>query len=98
MATLSKRDIQFLTCPTTKHVRQQNVSKRDFYPEFECSTSRQVILPLDGNAFPLTLLDLKYDDDLFTYTRRRFLVDEKEELSERSLRFNVNELARTDRS
>jgi hypothetical protein len=43
---------------------------------------------------PLTWVDLKYNDDLFNYTRRRFLVDEKDELSQRYVHFNVNELAR----
>ncbi|KAF2732731.1 phosphotransferase enzyme family protein [Polyplosphaeria fusca] len=38
--------------------------------------------------------DLKYSDDLFNYTRGRFVCDEGYEISQRRVRFNVNELAR----
>jgi hypothetical protein len=38
--------------------------------------------------------DLQYSDDLFNYTRGRFVCDEKYEMSQRLVRFNVNELAR----
>lgn len=38
--------------------------------------------------------DLKYSDDLFNYTRGRFVCDEEFEMSQRRVRFNVNELAR----
>jgi hypothetical protein len=38
--------------------------------------------------------DLKYSNDLFNYTRGRFLTNEKHELSQRHIHFNVNELAR----
>lgn len=38
--------------------------------------------------------DLKYGDDLFNYTRGRFVRDEEYEMSQRRVRFNVNELAR----
>ncbi|KAF2275182.1 uncharacterized protein EI97DRAFT_420759 [Westerdykella ornata] len=40
------------------------------------------------------LPDLKYNDDLFNYTRGRFISDEEFELSQRHIRFNVNELAK----
>ncbi|KAF2259616.1 APH-domain-containing protein [Lojkania enalia] len=40
------------------------------------------------------LPDLKYSDDLFNYTRGRFVCDEEYEMSQRQVRFNVNELAR----
>jgi hypothetical protein len=39
-------------------------------------------------------VDLKYSDDLFNYTRGRFVCDERYEMSQRQVRFNVNELAR----
>jgi hypothetical protein len=38
--------------------------------------------------------DLKYSDDLFNYTRARFICDEEYEMSQRQVVFNVNELAR----
>jgi hypothetical protein len=38
--------------------------------------------------------DLKYSDDIFNYTRGRFVCDETYEMSQRYVRFNVNELAR----
>lgn len=38
--------------------------------------------------------DLKYIDDLFNYTRGRFVCDEEHEMAQRQVRFNVNELAR----
>jgi len=38
--------------------------------------------------------DLKYSDDVFNYTRGRFICDEAYEMSQRHVRFNVNELAR----
>lgn len=45
--------------------------------------------------FPLlTHADLKYGDDLFNYTRGRFICNEKHEMSQRHVRFDVNELAR----
>ncbi|KAF1850920.1 APH-domain-containing protein [Cucurbitaria berberidis CBS 394.84] len=37
---------------------------------------------------------LSYSDDLFIYTRGRFVCDEKGEMLQRQVRFNVNELAR----
>jgi hypothetical protein len=37
---------------------------------------------------------LKYSDDIFTYTRGRFVCDEEYEMSQRKVLFNVNELAR----
>lgn len=37
--------------------------------------------------------DLKYSDDIFNYTRGRFVCDETYEMSQRYVRFNVNELA-----
>lgn len=42
----------------------------------------------------LNISDLKYGDDLFTYTRGRFVQNEKYEMSQRHVSFNVNELAR----
>lgn len=38
--------------------------------------------------------DLKYGDDVFNYTRGRFIRDEEYEMSQRRVHFNVNELAR----
>lgn len=38
--------------------------------------------------------DLKYSDDLFNYTRGRFVCNEEYEISQRQVLFNVNELAR----
>ncbi|TVY87186.1 Altered inheritance of mitochondria protein, mitochondrial [Lachnellula willkommii] len=38
--------------------------------------------------------DLKYSEDIFNYTRGRFVCDEAYEMSQRHVRFNVNELAR----
>ncbi|KAJ8104742.1 hypothetical protein OPT61_g10596 [Boeremia exigua] len=38
--------------------------------------------------------DLKYSEDLFNYTRGRFVCNEQYEMSQRHVRFNVNELAR----
>jgi hypothetical protein len=40
----------------------------------------------------LTILDLKRSDDLFNYTRGRFVCNEKYEMSQRRVHFNVNEL------
>lgn len=40
------------------------------------------------------LPDLRYRDDIFNYTRGRFVCDEAYEMSQRHVRFNVNELAR----
>jgi len=37
---------------------------------------------------------LKYSEDLFNYTRGRFVSNEEYEMSQRQVRFNVNELAR----
>ncbi|KAL2063111.1 hypothetical protein VTL71DRAFT_6183 [Oculimacula yallundae] len=45
-------------------------------------------------ASPALLPNLNYSDDIFNYTRGRFVSDEKYELSQRHVRFNVNELAR----
>jgi hypothetical protein len=42
----------------------------------------------------LTYPDLQYGDDLFNYTRGCFVRNEHDELSQRHIRFNVNELAR----
>jgi len=42
----------------------------------------------------LILSDLKYNDDLFNYTRGCFVCNEEYEMSQRHVRFNVNELAR----
>jgi hypothetical protein len=39
--------------------------------------------------------DLEYSDDLFNYTRGCFVCDEGYEMSQRQVRFNVNELARS---
>ena len=39
-------------------------------------------------------LDLIYNDDLFNFTRGRFVVDEAVEMTQRHVRFNVNGLAR----
>jgi hypothetical protein len=39
-------------------------------------------------------LDLQYSDNLFDFTRGRFVVDEAFEMSQRYVQFNVNELAR----
>jgi hypothetical protein len=41
----------------------------------------------------LTPSDLRYSDDLFNYTRGRFVFDEAYEMSQRHVRFNVNGLA-----
>ncbi|TVY54027.1 Altered inheritance of mitochondria protein 9, mitochondrial [Lachnellula cervina] len=38
--------------------------------------------------------DLKYSEDIFNFTRGRFVCDEAYEMSQRHVRFNVNELAR----
>jgi hypothetical protein len=38
--------------------------------------------------------DLQYGGDLFNYTRGRFVCNEKYEMSQRHVHFNVNELAR----
>lgn len=38
--------------------------------------------------------DLKYSDDIFNYTRGRFISDEAYEMSQRHVRFDVNALAR----
>lgn len=38
--------------------------------------------------------ELKYSDDLFNYTRGRFVCDERYEMSQHQVRFKVNELAR----
>ncbi|KAL5388578.1 hypothetical protein PMIN02_007701 [Paraphaeosphaeria minitans] len=38
--------------------------------------------------------ELEYNDDIFHYTRGRFVCDESYEMSQRDVRFNVNELAR----
>jgi hypothetical protein len=38
--------------------------------------------------------DLRYSHDLFNYTRGRFVCNEEHEMSQRHVRFNVNELAR----
>ncbi|KAF2866862.1 hypothetical protein BDV95DRAFT_679593 [Massariosphaeria phaeospora] len=40
------------------------------------------------------LPDLKYGEDLFNYTRGRFVCDERHEMTQRHVRFNVDELAR----
>jgi hypothetical protein len=37
--------------------------------------------------------DLKHGEDLYNYTRGRFICNEKHEMSQRHVRFNVNELA-----
>jgi hypothetical protein len=42
----------------------------------------------------LTESDLQYSNDIFEYTRGRFICNEKYEMSQRYIRFNVNELAR----
>ncbi|KAH9871022.1 hypothetical protein J1614_006596 [Plenodomus biglobosus] len=39
------------------------------------------------------LPDLKYGDEIFSFTRGRFLCDEEYEVSQRNVEFNVNELA-----
>jgi hypothetical protein len=38
--------------------------------------------------------DLQHGQDLFNYTRGRFVHNEEHEMSQRHVRFNVNELAR----
>jgi len=38
--------------------------------------------------------NLTYSDDLFNYTRGRFVCDEEHEMSQRHVHFNVDELAR----
>lgn len=38
--------------------------------------------------------DLRYSEDFFNFTRGRFVCDEVHEMSQRHVRFNVNELAR----
>lgn len=38
--------------------------------------------------------DIEYSEDLFNYTRGRFVCNEQHEMSQRHVRFNVNELAR----
>jgi hypothetical protein len=43
---------------------------------------------------PLKELDLQYNDDIFNFTRGRFVIDEAFEMSQRHVQFNVNELAR----
>lgn len=40
------------------------------------------------------VLDLKYSDDFFDFTRGRFVCNEAYEMSQRHIRFNVNELVR----
>jgi hypothetical protein len=42
----------------------------------------------------LTFPDLKFGDEFFKYTRGRFVCDEKLEMSQREVQFNVHELAR----
>jgi hypothetical protein len=42
----------------------------------------------------LTVIELKRGDDLFNYTRGRFVYNEAQEMAQRHIRFNVNELAR----
>ena len=37
---------------------------------------------------------MKYNDDLFNYTRGRFVCNEAHEMAQRHIRFNVNELCR----
>lgn len=38
--------------------------------------------------------DWNLDDSLFTFTRGRFIFNEKHEVAQRTIRFNMNELAR----
>lgn len=49
------------------------------------------------NTKDLTILlihpDLIYDQDLFNFTRGRFVNNEKQEMSQRHMHFKVNELA-----
>lgn len=42
----------------------------------------------------LNFTDLQYGQDLFNYTRGRFVRNEEHEMSQRHIRFKVNELAR----
>jgi hypothetical protein len=46
------------------------------------------------NIALLTSSDLDYSEDLFNYTRCRAVCNEKREMAQRHIRFNVNELAR----
>jgi len=50
-------------------------------------------LPVNKSIQPKDL-DLKYNDACFNFTRGRFVVDEAFEMSQRHVRFDVNELAR----
>jgi len=43
---------------------------------------------------PKSPAQLEYNDDLFNYTRGRFVMDEGNEMSRRHVEFNVDELAR----
>jgi hypothetical protein len=49
-----------------------------------------------GNTLTILLIlsDLKHGQELFNYTRDRFVCDGKHEMSERHVLFNDNELAR----
>jgi len=47
-----------------------------------------------GEPDLLTSVDLKHSDDLFTYTRGRFICNETYEMWQRRVHFNVNELGR----
>lgn len=75
------------------------VSKRSITPHnmLTCPLSTRTSLPGRPPFFKSTgptQPDLKYTDDLFTYTRGRFITDEAYEMSQRRVRFDVNALTR----
>lgn len=70
---------------TSQHAHPQQVS-RALLPGKFIQIQKHIIL--------LIHLDLKYSEDLFNYTRGRFVCNEKHEMSQRHVRFDVNELAR----
>ena len=72
----------------TKSGLQQIISRSRATEQF---ASNQVSSELHAS---LSSSGLKYNDDLFNYTRGRFLFDDAHEISQRHVRFDVNALAR----
>jgi hypothetical protein len=58
------------------------------------NTVSGTIFRSEHNRFTLTRSDLEHSDDLFHYTRGRFICNEKDEMLQRHIRFDVNELGR----
>ncbi|KAF2685338.1 hypothetical protein K458DRAFT_403544 [Lentithecium fluviatile CBS 122367] len=73
-----------------------HLSTRSF--AFACRrnySSRNSPSTLKSRPIPrASLLDLEYNDDIFNYTRVRFVRNEKHELSQRPIHFNLPALAR----